>query len=189
MANKTKYAKVCGLQFAGDTVAIAKANGEREVTKLAREANLGPSMYQVGEITVLVWPVLEGWGYTLFGGPTDSNAPNGAVRAMCNTGGTREQVVRSAVFHAAQWQWSHDVADDEAYYTDAFSCIVVKNDMRSADIKADIAEGLCHAQWQRRWKAAHAVCGDKNAAHDIATRTRTIDEARELAMRETVIAA
>ena len=47
----TKYAQVCGVQFAGDTVAIAKANGDREITKLAREANLGPSMYRVGEIT------------------------------------------------------------------------------------------------------------------------------------------
>jgi hypothetical protein len=104
---------------------------------------------------------------------------------MCNMGGTRETAVLSAVAHAAQWQWTHDVPHDPTYFTEAFACIAVKSDERAAAIKSDIAEGIRHASWQRRWKVAFDVCGDKNVAHDIASRTQLTSEAYDLAMQET----
>src|ERR1700733_5922883 len=112
-----KLATVSGFSFSGDTVALAKAHGESEVRRFAHEAYLGPSVYRVHGLTVLVFPTLEGWAYRIL---QDADKP-GIVQPMCNMGGTREQACLSAISHAAQWQWTASVADDVAYFATAFS--------------------------------------------------------------------
>jgi hypothetical protein len=179
MTKQAKTAIVCGLTFAGDTVAIAKATGEREVTRLAREANLGPSVYRVGAMTMLVWPQLECWAWRCL-----EDGGDGLVRASCTMGGTREQACIDAVGAAGQRQWGIEIEDDAAYFAEAFAGIG-----QPWDASRRIAEEISLAGWQRRYRAAYDVCGDRNRAHDVATRTRSTDEACALVIRETAVAA
>lgn len=179
---RQKYATVCGIEFQGDTCASAKATGEIEIARLAREANSGPSVYRVREMTVLVFPQLNGWGYRIL---LDTDK-GGLVHPMCNMGGTRAQCIASAVAHAAMWQWSIDDADntdathliDHNYLVSCFwparekACpeLATVLDRIASDCKANMGTS-------RRYRALAKRGYSDAVAHDVACRTRTIEEA------------
>jgi hypothetical protein len=182
MRKQIKYATVCGMTFAGDTVAIAKANGEQEITRLAHEANIGPGYYKVGKLSVIVFPQLEGWAYRIIL-DTDKCGP---VQPMCQMGGTRAQCIASAISHAAMWQWSIDDATnaDDTHLIDhnyLVSCFWPARKDASPDLGSELdrrSEDCAHQmKWQRRYRALAQRGVADTAAHDIASKTRTIAEA------------
>lgn len=179
---RTKYATVCGLTFGADTVAIAKANGEKEVTRLAHEANIGPSYYEVGKLSVIVFPQLECWAYRII---LDTDK-GGLINPMCSMGGTRAQCIASAIGHAAMWQWSIDDATnaDDTHLIDnnyLVSCFWPARKDASPELgrELDKLSDECKSQmaWQRRCRALARRGVADTMAHDIACRTRTIAEA------------
>jgi hypothetical protein len=185
MARKTlKYATVAGKTFQGDTVADAKNKGADQVARMVYEADLGPSIYHVNGLTGVIFPTLyDGWTYTILNGK-EAGVLNSNIVVM---GGTRQQASRAVVSHMAQGTWSHDVVDDREFFAEAFFVIKIHSDAEASFIMTKVRESVSWAQWQRRWKAANEVIGDRNAAHDIASRTATIDEAIAMARRETAV--
>jgi len=122
MATRTKiaYATVAGIEFQEETVAAARALGERQIAAFVHEANLGPSVYRVHALTVLIMPQIDGWAYRIL---LDGDR-GGLVHWMCNMGGTRVDCVTSAVSHAAMYQWDVEMGDaltEQAWLTAAFA--------------------------------------------------------------------
>lgn len=186
MARKTlKYATVAGKHFQGDTVADAKNRGADQVARMVYEADLGPSVYHVNGLTAVIFPTLyDGWMYSILTGK-EAGLFNGNTVTM---GGTRQQAARAAVSHMAQNTWSHDVTDDREFFSQAFFNIKIHSDTEASFIMTSVRDNVSHAEWHRRWKAANDIIGDRNAAHDIASRTASIDDVIAMAKRETAVA-
>jgi len=174
---KQKTAIVAGVSFQAATVADARAIGEKQIAKFVREAGIGPSTYRVHAMHVVVWPILDGWAYSLL---LDSEK-DGVARAVCTMGGTRLQACVAAIGHAAQyqWQWTHDIVDDDAFYGAAIA--VLARDSDSSEAQHRLRELLGYAAWQRRHRAARDAGAEPCVAHDIATRTRSIADAERMA--------
>jgi hypothetical protein len=139
----------------------------------------------VNGLTAVIFPTLyDGWMYTILTGK-EAGVFNSNTVTM---GGTRQQAARAAVSHMAQNTWSHDVTDDREFFAEAFFNIKIHSDTEASFIMTSVRDNVDRAQWQRRWKAANDIIGDRNAAHNIASRTATIDEAVAIARRETAAA-
>ena len=175
---KTKSVDILGQAFCAATAAEAKAIGTAAMTTFVEESRRGPSAYRVGAMTVLVWAEIEGWSYRCI----QSDDKPGLVQSMCYSGGTRESVSISAVGHAASWQWTADVTDDLAYFTQAFSCIGSPWDATRA-----IRDAVSQAGWYRRAKVAQDM--GATDAHGIACKTETIEQAVILARASLPLAA
>lgn len=163
-----KTAVVCGVAFQGPTMADAKAAGEAAITRLIGDH--GPSLYRVHDLDVLIWPVLDGWCYKVL---NDERPRNGTVWASCSyAAATRRLAEIEGVYAAAQRQWTVEVADDVAFFNDAYGSLAYDTaGSRSMGDNIEIA------RWQRRYVAAVNAGAGQTEAHEIASRTRTIEEA------------
>ena len=173
-----KSAVVAGLTFQGETVAAAKAVGEVEVEKLAWEANIGPSLYHVHNMSVLVWRTLESWNYRIL----DTYKGNGVVSASCVfTANDRDHAASQAVYACAQYQWNPEWLEhsDEDYIIECFRCM--PNTRAVETQRVQLTEWCA---WQRRYQALYALTGDRSMSHDIASRYTTKESALQRARKE-----
>jgi hypothetical protein len=123
---------------------------------------------------VLIWPDVEGWSYAIFDGKhLDEQGP---VRAQCSMTGTIRDARQSVVYAAVQRLWSYGVNDDAGFVREGFAPL-------GAGCEGTIRDLIDWCAWQRRWKAAHDAGADRASAHEIASKTRTQGEARDLAAR------
>jgi len=176
MAKRTiKTATVCGMQFQGETVSEAKAKGEKSVTKFVAEAHrTGPAWYRVGDLIVLIWPVIDGWEYQTI----EPGNIGGNVCAHCSMGGTRADAVADAVFGAVQRQWTLACVDDAAFIRDGFAVLLDSRDTAAVTAATRKTGDMAHhCLWQRRYAAARDAGADDCRAHDIACRANSVGDA------------
>lgn len=175
---RIKTAIVAGITFQGETVADAKAKGEKSIHSLVTEAHgIGPAYYRVGNLMALIWPVVDGWEWRII----EPGDLGGNARASCNQGGTRADAVADAVFAAVQRLWTHD-CEDASHIRDGFRALLESREphlIAVANRRVDEMTSWC--AWQRRCKAARDHGADANQAHDIACRTNSIADAISLA--------
>jgi hypothetical protein len=189
---KLKTAIVAGITFQGESVVAAKVSGEREIAELVREANIGPSLYHVHDMTVLVWRTLETWNYRIL----ETYKGNGAVSASCCfTAENRDDACTQAVFACAQYQWNPEWSEssDDEFTLECFRCLRnsiggYRESLPAERKRIDLDDWI---KWQRLYQAVYAVCGDRNMSHDIASRYRDKESAvrqasKEIGLAETV---
>lgn len=179
-----KSAIVAGQRFYGATVKAAKATGETAVERLVREAIRGPLIYRFGACTAVIHADLHGWSYTIVHDSRHESEPNPVV-ATCSLSGTRDDVILSAANHAAQNQWRFDCPDDCEYVDSILAPLTSRlhPTIDSVALGSKRREFLDWSAWQRRYRAARDIGVGDNTAHDIASRTNSIDTARAEARR------
>ena len=151
---KTINLTYCGMDGSGPTVSAAKQDAALKLQSIMFE-NATPCLVAVNGMSALVWfEPRGGWNYKIVAGAGPVAAISGDLYG-CSSSSNRKETIAAAVKHMADLAWSHDVADDEAF----FAAIPGLSPADARDLTGRV-------QWQRRYKAARDTGrSDEDARH------------------------
>lgn len=116
---KVHNVDVLGVVGQGATKALARADAEAEIRRIVQADSHVPMLVELRGFVALVYAQRGWWGYRVIVKPGEP-VKVGDVYFTCHASWDRVEAMAYARSHLAQYAWSFDEPDDEAFIGEVF---------------------------------------------------------------------